>query len=279
MKRVSLGILIGAAALALAACSTQPTAAPEVQSPSSTSQPPAVSTSVAATDQPPQAAPAATDMVMGEISAIDGTALTLQSQMQQSTFTVALTDSTQFFKYATSDLASLPVGESISVLGQQDGTVILATVVQVGGEAQALGLLGMGGPGGGPQGAADGQGGPGGQPPSDQGGQSGQPPAGNESNAQPPAGSTPQPGQVGGQRIAGTIESVAGDTIMVKTDDGSTVQVKLAEGGQILLRVATNSADLTVGAQVAVLSADLSANPIVAVSVEIMPQMSMRPQP
>jgi hypothetical protein len=72
---------------------------------------------------------------------------------------------------------------------------------------------------------------------------------------------------------------VTGDTITVKTEAGSTVQVKLADDGQVLRRVTATSADLSVGAQVAVAAADVNANPIVATSIEIVPQMSIRPQP
>ncbi len=281
MKRVFIGILAGTAALSLVACSNQLPAPAVEQKPLPTAQPVSATANPA---NPPEAPPQTAALTVGEITAIDGSTLTLQSRMQADALTVILTDTTQLFKYVVSDFASLPVGDSISLMGQQDGEVILASVVQVGGEAQAVGMTlaparsaGVGG--GGPQGADGGQGGPNGQPPSDEGGQPGQPPSGDTGNGQPPGEGTLQPGQDLGQQIRGTIEQVSGDTLTVKLEDGSTVQVKLAEGGQALLRVDATSADLVVGVQVAVAAADETATPLVATQIEIMPQMEMPTPP
>jgi hypothetical protein len=162
---------------------------------------------------------------MGQVASINGTTMIVQGQGQQSTvFTVTLTDNTRITKQTTVDIASAPVGESISAVGTLDGDVFTATQVRIGATTAA------GGPGAGLQG---------------QGG----------NGRQPQPNGTAQPGGNRGQRLVGAIEQVSGSTLTVKTAEGTIVQVHLADNGQATQQVAGTQADITVGAQVMVIGA------------------------
>jgi hypothetical protein len=200
--------------------------------------------------------------VSGQVTAINGNTLTVQDQRQQSAITVNLTDSTQVFKQATIDIAKVPVGETISAFGSQDGDVFTATQVRIGAAGSGLGGRGQGGPNGG-------QGG--GQPPADGTAQ----PGGGPNGGQPPADGTAQPGRgFGGGGVFGTVESVSGDTITVKTANGETVKVRLAQDGRITQQVAGTRADITVGVQVSVIgdaTGEQNGTTVTATQVNIVP--------
>ncbi|NTU79180.1 MAG: hypothetical protein HGA45_07225 [Chloroflexales bacterium] len=231
----------------------------------SASSPSATTTgSVAASQSGAAAAPAAADApaadpaaqrgrpplgmpgVMGEISAVEGNTLTVSGQDQQ-TATVELTDSTMITKQLTITLSDILVGDTLMAVGTQDGDVLTATEIRVG----DMGA----GPGG--DGPAAGAPPAGGQP----GGPGGQPGAGPDGAPQP------------GDRLVGTVETIASDTITVTTQDGTSVQVKLASDGQVRTQAEATTADLTVGTWV-IVGGDQSDTAIVAVQIQIVPAMA-----
>ncbi|MCL5997478.1 MAG: hypothetical protein M1546_15685 [Chloroflexi bacterium] len=187
--------------------------------------------------------------VTGKVISVDGSKITVEDQRQQSTITVALTDSTQVFKQMTIDLANVPAGESISAVGNQEGDVFTATQVQIGTA-----------------------GGPSGNNPGERGQQGGN--AANGGQA-PPEG-TAQPGRGLGGRLFGTVEQVSGDTMTVKTTDGSTVQVRLATDGKVVQQVAGTSADITAGVQVSVMG-EQNDTTMTAARITIVPATSQQP--
>ena len=192
---------------------------------------------------------------MGQVVSIDGTTMVVKGQGDQGTdITVTLNESTKITKQTTVDIASVPTGETVTAMGVQEGDVFTATQVRVGatanpgagpnGTPQADGTPQAGGPGGDQQGA------PNGTPPS--GGQGGQGQRG------------------GGQRISGTVESVADGVLTVKIADGTSIQVHLAENGQVTQQAAGTQADITVGAQVMVVGAQTD-SAVTATQVNVMP--------
>ena len=192
---------------------------------------------------------------MGQVVSIDGTTMVVKGQGDQGTdITVTLNESTKITKQTTVDIASVPTGETVTAMGVQEGDVFTATQVRVGATANA-----GAGPNGTPQ--ADGTpqaGGPGGD---QQGQQGGTPPSGGQ-------GGQGQRG--GGQRISGTVESVADGVLTVKIADGTSIQVHLAENGQVTQQVAGTQADITVGAQVMVVGAQTD-SAVTATQVNVMP--------
>jgi hypothetical protein len=208
----------------------------------------------AATEQagPPAGGPGgARPGATGQVVSVDGSRLVLKDQRQGADITITLNESTQVFKQATVTLDQLAAGETIIATGALEGDVFVASSVRVG---QAGGF-----PGGGP-------------------GRNGQAPPG-DGTARPPAGGTPQPPRDGaaqpgrgpGERLTGTLEKVAGDTLTVKTADGATVQARLAADARIMKSVAGALSDLAAGAQVMV-TGEQNGDALVAARVEIMAQ-------
>jgi hypothetical protein len=198
---------------------------------------------------------------MGQVVSIDGTTMVVKGQGGQGAdITVTLNDSTKITKQATVDIASVPTGETVTAMGVQEGDVFTATQVRVGATANA-----GAGPNGTPQ-----AGGPGGD---QQGQQGGTPPSGGQGDAAQQGGQGGQGGQGqigGGQRISGTVESVADGVLTVKIADGTSIQVHLAENGQVTQQVAGTQADITVGAQVMVVGAQTD-SAVTATQVNVMP--------
>lgn len=190
--------------------------------------------------------------IMGQVTEVNGTTITVQDQRQQSTTQISLTDSTQIFKQTAIPLANAPVGETVSAFGTQDGDVFTASRAQLG--ATSGQVVGPGG-------------------------------YGNQQGSQPPQAGGPQDGQpqdgrpqVGnrGQRLVGTIEQATVDSLTIKTSDGATVQLHLGENGQLLQHVAGTAADIIIGAQVRVMGEQGDAG-ITASRIDVM--AGQTPQP
>ena len=88
--------------------------------------------------------------VVGSITAINGTTLTLQAwgrgdrkDATSTTYTVDAANATVYDKGATSTLSSLATGDMIAVRGTMNGTTVTATVIRYGMNG-ALGRRGMG---------------------------------------------------------------------------------------------------------------------------------------
>lgn len=277
MKQIIGKIVItGGVALALAACGTSaqtdtttsngapaaasnPTAATDTSS--AASNPTAATNNSSAGSNPTAGAGAPAGRggnqrrgmpgVFGKVVSVNGSTITIQDQRQQNTTTVDLTDSTRIFKQTSIDLAKVPVGQSISAVGTKDGDVFTATQVRIG----MVGGAGMRG-GNGPGGA--------GRPQPNGTAQPGQ--------GRPQPNGTPQAGRGPGNRLFGVVDQVSGDTITVKTGDGSTTQLKLAANGQVTQQVAGTSADITANEQVAVMGQQ-NGTTVTASQVDILPAM------
>jgi hypothetical protein len=199
---------------------------------------------------------------MGQVVSIDGTTIVVKGQGDQGAdITVTLNDSTKYTKQTTVDIASVPVGESVTAMGVQEGNVFTATQIRIGATTDA------GGPGGRGAGGTPQAGGPG----ADQ--QGGTPPAGDAGQQGGGSGGADQQGQAGGnrgQRLSGTVEAVADGTLTVKTTDGTSILVRLAENGQVTQQVDGTQADITVGAQVMVVGAQTD-SAVTATQISVMP--------
>ena len=170
--------------------------------------------------------------VSGKVGAVNGDTFTVQDPRQQGTVTVKMTGSTQVLRQTSIALSSIPTGQAISAFGTQDGNVFTATQVTAGTTANGPGGISQPGrtsPAGGPN-------------------------NGQQQNGPPPSNGTPQPGRSPGDRLTGTVEQAAGDTLTVKTTNGSRVQMQLAAGGQVTQQVAGTPADITAGVQVMVVA-------------------------
>lgn len=295
MKRL-IGKLIvtSGVVVALAGCgssassgSTQPNSAPTTAAATTTwTTAPDSSGQGAPADATGQPAPAGSQQapagngqggqgVMGQVVSIDGTTMVVKGQGDQGTdITVTLNESTKITKQTTVDIASVPAGETVTAMGVQDGGVFTATQVRIGASTDAgvgpNGTPQAGGPGGDQQGAPNGTpqaGGPGGD---QQGQQGGTPPSGGQGDAAQQGGQGSQGPRGGGQRISGTVESVADGVLTVKIADGTSIQVHLAENGQVTQQVAGTQADITVGAQVMVVGAQTD-SAVTATQVSVMP--------
>jgi hypothetical protein len=211
---------------------------------------------------------------MGEVVSIDGTTIVVKGQGDQGAdITVTLNDSTKISKQTTVDIASVPVGESVTAMGVQEGNVFTATQIRVGATTDVGGPGGRGA-GGTPQAGGPGADQQGGTPPAGDASQQGGGPSGtNQQGGTPPAGGADQQGQAGGnrgQRISGTVEAVADGTLTVKTADGTSILVHLAENGQVTQQVDGAQADITVGAQVMVVGAQMD-SAVTATQISVMP--------
>lgn len=259
MKHIRTIVMAGVASVLLAACGSQQAAQPAQSDQSApaaqAAQPAAPATGDQAAQNPQggQRGP----MLMGQVTAVNGSTLTVQNQMQQTATNVAVTADTQIFKQATINLADAPTGEQISAFGTQQGDVFVASQIRIG--------------------VSGGFGGPGGAPPSSD--QNGQPPQGNPPQGNPPDGNPPQgapqggPNGNGGTRISGTIEQVSANALTIKQADGATVQVQLANDGRMVQQVAATTADITTGTSVMV-QGEQNGDTVTATRIELVPQMA-----
>lgn len=72
-----------------------------------------------------------------------------------------------------------------------------------------------------------------------------------------PTASAVDPGvEAAGSSVRGSIESIAADSIVIRTADGTTVTIAVPEGTQIGKRSAASAADLAVGAEVEIVKGD-----------------------
>lgn len=194
--------------------------------------------------------------VMGQVIKVNGSTITVQDRRQGTETSVVVTSNTKIYKEGATDLASVPTGETIMAMGEQNGDTFTATQVRVGamnGPGRGLGGAPLqGGPGSGDQPPA------GAQPPAD--GQ--QPPSG--ANGGPPLGGAP------GGMLAGTVKSASADGLTVETADGNTVQVVLAAGGQVTQQVEGSLADVTAGATIMAMGT-VDGSTMTAAQIMIMP--------
>ncbi len=165
----------------------------------------------------------------GTVQSINGTTVTIQPRQPAgqsgAATTVEITSNTTIRKQVTGAIGDLKAGDTVSAFGQPNGNVVQARQITVG-NSQG---------GGSGQGQGQGQGRAGGGTPSN-----GTPRAGN-------ANGTPRAGNANGTAVIGTVDSISGDTITVKTNSGSSVQVQLAANGRIVVDNAATASDIQPG--------------------------------
>ncbi len=163
----------------------------------------------------------------GEITAIDGTTITLDADGD--TYTVSTSDNTEVSETVEGSVTDIAVGDTIVVIGEVADGAVTAESISEGG----LGG-GPGGPGGGPSGDFE--------PPSD-----GQLPDGFDppEDFDPTQGGGP-PGGFGGF-TNGEVTGVDGSTLTVTTDDDETVTVTVADDTTFTITLEREVDDLEVG--------------------------------
>jgi hypothetical protein len=170
----------------------------------------------------------------GTIASINGSTLTITTQSGQ-TDAVATSTSTKVSEGVTGSVSAIKVGDHLVVMGSSSSATIAAQQITDRGTATDAG--GPGGPpggGNGPQGAHAAQGG---NRPGRAGG---------------PAGANGGPGGSGGGSSAGTVASVNGSTLTLKTPSGSTITVTTSSTTTVTVVKTGAVGDLTVGEQIVV---------------------------
>lgn len=170
----------------------------------------------------------------GEITAIDGTTITLDAEGE--TYTVSTSDDTQVSETVEGSADDIAVGDTVVVIGEVVDGAVTAESISEGGLGR-----GFGGPGGGPGGG-------------------GTPPDGFElpDGVEPPEGLDPpggfDPSQGGGPPAGGLggftngeVTTVEGSTLTVSTDDGDTVTVTATEDTMVTITLDGEVDDLDIG--------------------------------
>ncbi len=158
--------------------------------------------------------------VIGKVTTINGTALTLQPLQGSQAVTVQLTSTTTVRKQVTGTISDVQPGMTIRALGQESNGILQARQIQLGTNQ---------GPGN-PRAAQGGQ------------GRSGQ--GANSRSGQGPNGRN---GQNGTSAVGGTVDSVSGNMITIKLNNGSTAQIQLASNGQIIEEITGSASDIKQG--------------------------------
>lgn len=178
---------------------------------------------------------------VGTVQKVVDKELTLQAP-GGATARVVLADSTTVSRVEGGALSDLVAGTTVTVLGQKQGDVVTANVVDIGGSGATTMVVG----------------------PAGQGGQGGQ----RSQGAQPGAGGAPATGDFA--RLSGTVDSVAADGFTLATEAGKT-KVVVPANARIQKTVQATAADVKEGTLVQV-TGDAGADGVVAAkSVLIMP--------
>ena len=201
----------------------------------------------------------------GTIASIDGSTLTVtelarpvgpdgesndQTTGSSTTVTVTTTDDTTITETVAGSLSDVKVGDNVVVIGESaDGTVTARRIMDTG-DLTDIGIGGKSRSGSAmpPAGAPDGYGTPPADVPAPDGaGPGGQPPA------DAPTGAPTNPmGRAGGRMTTGTVESVDGSTVNVRTSDGTVVAVATNADTAVSVTRKIALSDLAVGDTIAV---------------------------
>jgi preprotein translocase subunit YajC len=166
--------------------------------------------------------------VAGTVQSINGSTIVVQRQQDNSTATVQISSSTTIRKQDVGALSDLQPGANLIAFGQTANNVFQAQQIQLG-TGQFPGRTGGNGGGNGGNGSNGG------------GNNGGNGNGGNGGGRPGPGGGAP------GQVLAGTVDSVSGNTVTVKANDGSTTQLQLAANGRIVKTSNGTAADIQTG--------------------------------
>jgi hypothetical protein len=195
----------------------------------------------AACPAPPQGNHTPPAHANGTIASISGTTFTLTGQ-NNTTYTITTDGNTHYDKTTTLSVGAIAVGDMVMAQGTTSGRNFAATTITDNGKPpQRTG--GSQGPGGPPHGNAP----------------SGTKPAGTPHAA--PAGCKPPQGPGGpppgnkapngnGTFVAGTVQTVSGTTLTLKTRDGKTVTVTTDGNTKVTAHATGAFSDLKVGDQI-----------------------------
>jgi hypothetical protein len=183
----------------------------------------------------------------GEITAIDGTTLTVKDRQNQSV-KVTTSDSTRITIEKTVTVSAIATGDRISVTGTQSGTTVAASRISIMDRQARVPGTGSGGGGLGPPGGFNGRGGP------------------------PSTGANGNPnGRVNGRAPGGfafgTVTKVDGGTITISSFDGSTTTVTTTPSTTVLKSVQGSFSDLKLGQKVRAIGTTGSDGSVAATSI------------
>ncbi len=185
--------------------------------------------------------------VFGTVEKVEGNKITIKSASDGTETVVHLASNATVHKQVAGQVSDIKVGDTVSASGAESGDTLSAQVVQIG----TGGFGGFGGFGAG--GARGGSGVPGVFPDRTPGAgrnggsgafPSGTPPAGFAGRGQANASGTPG---VGHQFLFGTVEKVDGDTVTLKTQDGSTATFKTGTDTRVQKQVEVPVNEIAVG--------------------------------
>ena len=201
----------------------------------------------------------------GTIASIDGSTLTVTEQARpvgpdgesndqttgsSTTVTVTATDDTTITETVAGSLSDVKVGDNVVVIGESaDGTFTARRIMDTG-DLTDIGVGGKSRSGSAmpPAGAPDGYG----KPPADVPAPDGAGPGGRPPTHAPTGAPTDPTGRAGGQMTTGTVESVDGSTVNVKTSDGTVVAVATNADTTITVTRKIALSDLEVGDTISV---------------------------
>ncbi|MBX6771804.1 MAG: hypothetical protein IRY83_08780 [Chloroflexi bacterium] len=180
---------------------------------------------VGASSGPPSATPGAaaaaqasraggSGPLAGTVIGVNGSTLTLKEARGGQTITVHLTGSTAVYRQRELSVAEITAGQPIRAVGVEENDALQARQVQIGSGPARGGFAGPTGP------------------------------------RRTPVGN--QRGQVGGAVVVGQVDSVSGNTVSVRTADGSLRRVVLVPNVRISTETPARVSDLVPGAAVVV---------------------------
>jgi len=166
--------------------------------------------------------------VVGSIESIDGSKLTVKREIQGTIATVQLAPATKVHKFADAQLSEIKVGDSLTAFGTKQGDVFQANLLRVSGEGDVFGALVIFNKNTG-QGGGD------------------APASGLATNGGENRMLIGGPGGESTMPLTGTVETIDGQSIVLKDKDGASTSLELAGGAKIEKQTEVAPAELAAG--------------------------------
>lgn len=187
--------------------------------------------------------------VIGLVKQVEGNTIKLQDPMSGTEHTIEVGADTKIRTQASVEVSAVAAGDALTAFGKGSGGEFEAEFVQIGGGGTLSGgPLTVGGPTG-----SDAQG----------NALAGGPAGGAEDN---------------GQSVAGTVERVDGQQIVVKSADGKTVNLKLASGGSIQKEQMIQAGGVEAG-KLIIANGEQKGSTFAATDIEVLPAPPAPPAP
>lgn len=187
--------------------------------------------------------------VIGLVQQVEGTTIKLQDPMSGTEHTIEVGADTKIRTQGTVDISGVAVGDQVTAVGKGSGDTFEAEFIQVGsGGALSGGPVSIGGP-------------------------HEQDPQGNAV-----VGSAGGPAEGDDQSLAGTVERVDGQQIVVKSANGTTVTLTLASGGNIQKELLIQPGQVEVG-KLIIANGEQNGAAFAATDIEVLPAPPAPPAP